>query len=407
MLGRQSVEETTGLKTWDLKKAYKQLPIHADSTNESYLAVFDPNEGGPKIYGQRVLPFGSRASVHAFCRAATGIWAVGVSGFHLHWTAYFDDFVLIEAEPLQRLSDLCVTTLFTLLGWLTSVDKGSDFSAIACVLGLELNLSDCKLGLVYLQNTEKRKAELAEKLTAIIESGKLHPKDGATVRGRLIFAENQIFGRRAAKSMRTLSRHILSGKVDMDADVLGALKHLKEHVVQGPPRSVGITLRSTMHLYVDASFEPRISNFAGIGGVLVDPLNGVWGHFSCFLTTGQLDMLNKMQSKHPIYELECLAISLGVQTWINLFSRKHIIIFTDNNGSLGAMISGRTANSVAQSLVDRIDAILDERSIIAWFERVNTASNIADLPSRSSDCPLLGPRFEVQVDEALTHALHT
>ena len=137
-LADQSVEETTGFKTWDLKKVYKQLPIHVESRNESYLAVFDPNEGRPKIYGQRILPFGSRASVHTFCRAATGIWAVGVSGFYLRWTAYFDDFVLIEAEPLQRLSDLCVTTLFTLLGWITSVDKGSDFSAIACVLGLEL-----------------------------------------------------------------------------------------------------------------------------------------------------------------------------------------------------------------------------------------------------------------------------
>ena len=270
-MANQYVEEATGLKTWDLKKAYKQLPIHVESTNESYLAVFDPIEGKPKIYGQRVLPFGSRASVHAFCRAAAGIWAVGVSGFYLHWTAYFDDFVLVEAEPLQRLSDLCVTTLFSLLGWLTSVDKGSDFNAIACVLGLELNLSDCKLGLVYLQNTEKRKSELAEKLMTIIESGKLHPKEGATVRGRLIFAENQIFGRRAAKSMRTLSRHILSGKIDLDEDVLSALWHLKEHVIQGPPRSVGVTLCSTMHLYVDASFEPGTSNFAGIGGVLVDP----------------------------------------------------------------------------------------------------------------------------------------
>ena len=118
-------------------------------------------------------------------------------------------------------------------------------------------------------------------------------------------------------------------------------------------------------------------------------------------------MLNKMKSKHPIYELECLAILLGVNTWVDFFSRKHVIIFTDNNGSLGAMISGRTMNSVAQSLVDRIDAILDEHSIIAWFERVNTASNIADLPSRSSDCPLLGPRYDVQVDEVLAHALHS
>ena len=56
------------MRSWGLKKAYKQLPVHSDSLSDSYLAVYNPQTRLPEIYGQKVLPFGSRSSVHGFCR---------------------------------------------------------------------------------------------------------------------------------------------------------------------------------------------------------------------------------------------------------------------------------------------------------------------------------------------------
>ena len=53
------------LRTWDVAKAYKQLPLHSDSLAYSCLSVYNPGVGRAEIYQQLVLPFGSHASVHS------------------------------------------------------------------------------------------------------------------------------------------------------------------------------------------------------------------------------------------------------------------------------------------------------------------------------------------------------
>ena len=80
-------------KTWDLADAYKQIPLsdHAFD-NDGFLAVYNPSEKRAKIFQQKVLPFGSVASVTAFLRVAHGIWKVGTRLLRLMWTSYFDDF---------------------------------------------------------------------------------------------------------------------------------------------------------------------------------------------------------------------------------------------------------------------------------------------------------------------------
>ena len=54
-------------KCWDLSDAYKQVPLSDNAFElESYLPVYDPSSKDAKIFKQRVLPFGSIASVTAF-----------------------------------------------------------------------------------------------------------------------------------------------------------------------------------------------------------------------------------------------------------------------------------------------------------------------------------------------------
>lgn len=102
--------ETTVMRTWDLKKACKQLPVHGESLNECYLAVYSPDL-------KRVLPFGSRASVHGFCRVGPAIWEIGCRIFKVRWSNYFDDFVVVESRQLATLTELCVNLIFGILGW--------------------------------------------------------------------------------------------------------------------------------------------------------------------------------------------------------------------------------------------------------------------------------------------------
>ena len=67
-------------KCWDLSDAYKQLPLSDNAhDHDAFLAVHDPDVNGPLVYQQRVLPFGSIASVTSFLRLSLAIWALGSS----------------------------------------------------------------------------------------------------------------------------------------------------------------------------------------------------------------------------------------------------------------------------------------------------------------------------------------
>ena len=390
------------MKVSDLKKAYKQLPVSAASLNHNYIAVYNPEIGAAQVFGQVVLPFGSRQSVHGFCRAALAVWAVATRLFKVHWSVYFDDYVVVETKEMAQLCNLCVSTYFRLLGWTVSEDKDAPFSNVAKVLGLEINLKECHLGFVLLQNTEKRRQELEQTLDAHLKSRKLSPKEGAKLRGRLIFAECQIFGRQAGVSMRALSAHVLSGRSLVTDDLARALHSLKQHIVHGPPRRVSASIVDTLHLYVDAAFEPDNRSYpGGLGGVLVEVGLGPIAYFSLQLSAGEVHRVHKSKSQNPIFELECLAILGGLHTWRDDLAAKHVVVFTDNNGALSALIKGGSKNEAGFNILTACNRVLDAIGAVAWFERVNTASNVADEPSRHPECSGLGVKRQLNLSELL------
>ena len=366
-------------RAWDLSKAYKNLALHPDSVSDAFLAVWNPDTKRTEVYGQLVLPFGARSSVHSFCRTSLGIWNIGVSVFMLHWGVYFDDFIGSEEPCLSRLFELCADGLFMLLGWATSSDKASKFDTIAQVLGLKINLAEASLGFIYFENTEHRREQLIITIDGIIESLFLSRKDGERLRGRLQFAEQQISGKKAGLAFKEVSKHVSSGGGRLGPGTLGALTFLKEHVASAPARCITDRSCFTWHLYVDASNDDSKS---GIGGILIAETGAFIGHFSEYLDEPTLADLNTSGSENPIFELECFAIWCGVYTWANLFRHCHLIVFTDNDGALHSMINGRSENDSGGRIVSTTHNFLDNNFVHPWFERVNTCSNLSDFPSR-------------------------
>ena len=100
-------------------------------------------------------------------------------------------------------------------------------------LGLEIDLSSVRLGCFTMQNTKKRRTEIADSIDAILKSGKLPRKEAASLRGRLIFAECQIAGRSAGSAFHILTQHLLSGKTAIDDEVKQALTFLKDRLTDG------------------------------------------------------------------------------------------------------------------------------------------------------------------------------
>ena len=107
----------------------------------------------------------------------------------------------------------------------------------ARALGVEICLAESHLGLARVQNSEARKRDIAGKITSVLEKGGATSKDFESLRGRLLFAEGQIFGRAACQRMKTLSSACKgAGFIRIKDDLGEALLFLRDRVVLRPPR---------------------------------------------------------------------------------------------------------------------------------------------------------------------------
>ena len=97
--------------------------------------------------------------------------------------------------------DLAQQLLFMLLGWGTSDEKEGDFNAMSRILGVQIDLAEAHLGVAVVHNVESRVRELVSTIDEILGRGALTMAEMRTLRGRLVFAESQIFGRLAGVLM--------------------------------------------------------------------------------------------------------------------------------------------------------------------------------------------------------------
>ena len=387
-------------KAYDLHKAYKHLCISDEGLKDAYICVFNPTSKQTELFGQYVLPFGACASVHGFCRTSFGLWVIGVRILRLLWTVYFDDFVVFEERSLSKHCEFVVSTYFKMLGWATSIDKEYDFSDSLKVLGITIDLSEVKLLKVRFANTDERRFEVCHDIRAILKSGRLGRSEGQRIRGRLLFAESQIHGRRSIRQMRSLSNHIhrCSSSV-LDCETKYALEFLCDKLEVGAARYISPLATEVMHLYCDASYEPNSESPAGLGCVLINPDSGYRCYISEFIGREMVPLWNFAGSKHPIYEFELVAVLIGLRMFASYLQCKAVVVFTDNEGALGSLISCKSENVFGQRLVEQICSIEESTYAFFWYERVNTASNIADIPSRDpSLCSGLGERVLCDLD---------
>ena len=301
-------------KTWDLADAYKQVPLSdAAYQLDSYLGVFDPVSCEGKVFRQRVLPFGSIASVTAFLRLSNALWALGSRLLSLKWSCYFDDFLSLSENSLEKHTDMIISMLFSLLGWKLSEHKLIPYNSICKVLGVQLDLREVSFGTAFVVNTDERIDELMQSLDEALTSGVLGRKDTERLRGRLQFASSQIFGRMMRWRMKVLSKHLAHGVSRMSQQTLDALEGIKGHLAGNIPRRITGNKARIFHIYVDASFD--LDKWSGIGGMLVDE----YGHALRFFSERvHPDLLNRILAKGQktvIQELEMAAVLASVKLW--------------------------------------------------------------------------------------------
>ena len=384
-------------KCWDLSDAYKQIPL-SDSAfdKDSFLVLYDPEANGPVIYQQKVLPFGSIASVTAFLRVSLAIWAVGNSLLKLTWSAYFDDFLSISEAESSAHSDMCIRAVFSFLGWKLSEDKLLDFNSLCKVLGVQLDLSQAGTGLALVANTKERVEELTGDIDKVLSDKCLPHKEGERLRGRLQFASTQLFGRTMRNKLKALNNHVSSRRVAIGSDTISALKLIRASLEANKARVVSAELSDHIHIYVDASFEP--DGYCGIGGVCYDSAGNLLGFFSERAPDDLIQLLKSGDKETAIFELEAIAVVVAVKVWESKLSGHRVVLFTDNEGVRTSVLKGSSSNFNVSCLLEHIFLVEENLAFQLWVERVPSQSNPADEPSRAECSALNGNSTRVRVD---------
>ena len=258
-------------RTWDLKSAYKQLPVRADHSRFAWIAVQDTTTHLLHLAQMHSMPFGAVASVHAFLRCSEALKFLGRRHLLLVITSYFDDFTVLTWKTAAHHTTLVVEAFFQQMGWTVSPEekKNSPFPEVFD----RFDLSRQDGGIITVGNTPTRIAELTQALRDVLQSGRLSFEQAQSLRGRLLFAERHLWGRNSRQAVMTLG-DVPQGHSDdarLQPAQATAIEFLLKHTLNQAPKHLSLTPRAKAFLWIDGSCEWHDHDIAptcGLGAVL-------------------------------------------------------------------------------------------------------------------------------------------
>ncbi|CAE7578426.1 unnamed protein product [Symbiodinium sp. CCMP2592] len=236
-------------RPYDLRSAYRQLPVHPESLRHSYVAHWNPTAGSIELDQLLALPFGASRSVFGFLRVATAVWWLGCVALSLCWSVFFDDFITIAKSCDIGHTEATVCTFFRLLGWLFDEcgSKAVDFSTSFKALGVLFNLAQSPKGLVTISNTPTRITELTTVISTLLASRKLTRAEAQRLRGRMQFCDSFLFGRASRLSLQAVSRHVHSTHDEViDGDLWDSLLRFHNCLQESRPHVVTATHQDSL-----------------------------------------------------------------------------------------------------------------------------------------------------------------
>ena len=374
----------TLLRTFDLKSAYRQIGLSKEGRAVAFIVVYNPGSKRGELFQCRALPFGAVRSVHSFLRLARAVWFVGTVGCKLAWSSFFDDFLAASRPSLAKSTELTIVSLFKMLGWdfAETGKKCVPFEKSTEVLGVHIDASLSSERKICVTNTPSRVSEITADLEQVISSETVHRTTAQRLRGRMQFADSQLFGRCGKKCIKALGC-VADGRVRSLTDSQKLQIQLFQGMLKNsPPRQLVHDAGRKTLLFSDACYEPTSPSWiCGVGAVAISPTLDRQ-YFSLCLDENQRNKLGALKKKQIIFEAETVAAILAFAVWSKSFCFHRCILFVDNEGTKHSMISGVSENPFVQAAVEIFSGMEVEINAFLWISRVASFSNIADEPPR-------------------------
>ena len=382
-------------KTYDLKAAYRQVPVREDNLVFAYFSVYNPSSGLPEVYRMKTLPFGATHSVFSFLRLSRMIFTIATRALFLLVTSFFDDFVLATPQGMTESAASSMELIFMITGWDFAREgrKRTTFSTVCQALGVEFRLDESGERRMFIANTSKRVDDLCKLIGEILSRGTLSRADGLSLRGKLGFADSFLHGRLGALLLKQIVQHVYGSGSEVDPDLRTCLNLMRSRLQTGMPKLVGVSTMLEWFLLTDASYE-QSSNTGGLGAVLIDCSGCVVAWYGYNLDREGCRIFGSDSKQTIIYELELLAGVTALSHWCEKISSGMQVLFLDNEAARYSLIRGTAEGPIAACLLRRHLELECSLSLNTWFARVSSESNLSDFPSRGQSHPLLTPELD-------------
>ena len=248
-------------------------------------------------------------------------------------------------------------------------------------MGVVFNVANAIHGYVGVLNIDARIGELRDELDLILGQGKISSKSAQRLRGRMQFADAQIFGKTGKRCLKTLTDFAEGTRWKFTEKDAFFHKLFRDLLVRAEPRAIRALPLQNSLVFTDACYE-RDDKFwpCGIGGVLFD--GSTTGFFSVSLDEEARRILGEASKKQIIFEAETLASAVALVVWKSFLEHKHCLLFVDSEGAKFVLIKGVADNQIVDCIAEYFAEVESSLNSCLWICRVPSKSNVADEPSR-------------------------
>ena len=293
---------------------------------------------------------------------------------------------------------MAAENLLELLGWKYAKEgsKASKFEPCFNLLGAQLNLASLHEGFVKVSNKPSRLVKLKELLAAMKQNRHISKSEAQSMHGLLNYASGFFLG----QSLKTASRafaNLVARPHGADGDEVAKLCDFTHAMLEiSKPRSWNCwTDDWPIIVFTDGAYEDPKGTW---GAVVFEPADGKTStYYAGDVPSRLMEGWKKLAGEQIICQIEAFAVLLIRQHFSEAWKEKRAIFFVDNEAARFSLIKG-SSPSPSMQLIAHLFHQLDASSpLMVWIERVPSASNIADLPSRGKweeTLKIVGGTFE-------------
>ncbi len=305
---------------------------------------------------------------------------------------------------------MAAENLLDLLGWKYAKEgsKALAFQSNFNLLGAQLDLEQLHNGRITVGNKPGRISKLKELLLGMKSRRKITRPEAQSMHGLLNYASGFFLGSSLKTASRAFSNLISGARTGEGDEVVKLCDFTAQMLDLLQPRSWNCWGDDRPILvFTDGAFEAPEGTW---GAVIFDPSNDITSTFAGRVSESLMDGWKKLAGEQIICQIEAYAVLLVRHHFKLQWKNRRAISFVDNEAARFSLIKGSSPSPSMQFIAYHFHQMDCISPLMVWIERVPSASNVADLPSRGKwqeAVDMVGGAFEddIQLPKELLHDL--